>query len=334
MHFAGEFADSIDLSEEKRRQVRFAGLLHDSGHGPFSHASEVIAEKNGLSHEDLSCQVVDKLEDQIPVDTGEVKSMIRGKHELEIVAGDIDADRMDYLMRDAHSSGLEYGMIDHETIISSADLHNGELVFNERAVPALESLFTSRFHMIKTLYSHHAARIAEKMLQRSLEALLEERSIEEVMEMDDYTVHAELMNSGGVSEEIYSRISRRDFYKTALKWDEDEVDREGLKLMEKRIEEPKKLERKIAETADVQEHEVIVDPPKTPGIQDINVKIEKKGEIRELQEMSPVPKSLTDAEWRTVSLKVYTPENNREEVMEAAEKVLEKYRNALGDYMG
>jgi HD superfamily phosphohydrolase len=293
----------------------------------------VLAEKEGLSHEDLSCRVVDKLEDRIPADTDEIKSMIRGEHELEIVAGDIDADRMDYLMRDAHSSGLEYGMIDHETIIASAELHNGRLVFNERAIPALESLFTSRFHMIKTVYSHHAATIAEKMLQRSLERLLEYKSIEEIMAMDDYTAHAELMGSGGASEKIYSRISRRDFYKTALEWSEDEVEREGLKTMEKRIENPKKLEEKIAETAGVPAHEVILDPPKTPGIQDINVKIEKKREINDLQDISPVPDSLTDAEWRTVSLKVYTPEENKEEVREASEKVLEKYRNALGDYI-
>jgi HD superfamily phosphohydrolase len=333
MHLAGEFAESMNLSEEMRQKVRYAGLLHDSGHGPFSHASEVVAEKEGYSHEDLSCQVVDRLEDRIPVETSGIKEMIHGNHELEVVAGDIDADRIDYLMRDAHSSGLEYGMIDYETIISSAVLHDDRMAFEERSVPALESLFTSRFHMIKTLYSHHAARIAEKMLQRSLEALLEEKDVDKVMKMDDYTAHVELLNAENHASDIYSRIRDRRLFKTALDWSEDEISREGLKIMEKRIEEPRKLEEKIADEAGIQKHEVIVDPPKTPDIHDINVEIRSSDSVKDLQDVSPVPESLTDAEWRTVSMKVYTPEENCERVRKVSEKVLKNYRNALGDYI-
>ncbi|MFB6099691.1 MAG: HD domain-containing protein [Candidatus Nanohalobium sp.] len=332
MHFAGEFAESLELSEEMRQKVRYAGLLHDSGHGPFSHASEVVAKKKGYSHEDLSCKVIDELEDTIPVETGEIKQMIHGEHRLKVVAGDIDADRLDYLLRDAHSSGLEYGMIDHKTIISSAEKRNGEMVFDERAVPALESLFTSRFHMIKTLYSHHAATIAEKMLQRSLEALLEEKTVEEVMKMDDWAAHTELLNSETEAADIYSRIKDRNLYKTAVDWGEDKVTRNGLKVMEKRIEEPRKLEEKIAEEADVPAHEIIIDPPRTPRIHDINVKINSGESVKNLQEVSPIPESLKDAEWRTVSMKVYTPEEKVEGVREASEKVLKNYRNALEDY--
>lgn len=333
MHLAGRFAESMDLSEERRQQVRLAGLLHDSGHGPFSHASEIVAEKKGLSHEDLSCQVVDQLEDRVSADTSEIKEMIQGTHELSIVAGDIDADRLDYLMRDAHTSGLEYGMIDQDTIISSAELHEGQLVFDERSVQALESLFSSRFHMIKTLYTHHAATIAEKMLQRSLEALLEFHSIEEVMQMDDYSAHNQLLNADNQASEIYSSIKDRNLYKTALEWGVDEATQEGLQVIENRIEEPEKVEEKIAEQANVPPHKVILDPPKTPRIQDIDVKVKTGNQIKPLQEISPIPGSLKDAEWRTVSLKVYTPEENKEEVRKAAEKVLKKHRNALGDYM-
>lgn len=333
MHLAGKFAESTDLSSEMRKKVRYAGLLHDSGHGPFSHASEVVAEKKGYSHEDLSCQVVDKLEHKISVDVSEIKDMIRGQHELEIIAGDIDADRIDYLMRDAHFSGLEYGMIDYETLISSSEMNENQLVFKDRAVPALESLFTSRFHMIKTLYTHHAATIAEKMLQRSLEALLEKKDIEEIMKMDDYTAHVELLSAENHASSIYSRIKDRNLLKTVLEWTEDEVNREGLKLMEKRIKDPRKLERKIAEEVNIENHQVILDPPNTPKLNDINVQIKSGDSVKNLEDVSPVPNSLTDAEWRTVSMKVYAPEEHREEVKTASKSVLKNYRNALGDYI-
>ena len=70
MHTAGKFADSLGINGDRRKELRIAGLLHDSGHGPFSHASEVVAEKNGFSHEELSCKVVDSLEDEFSVEAG------------------------------------------------------------------------------------------------------------------------------------------------------------------------------------------------------------------------------------------------------------------------
>ncbi len=333
MHLTGEFAESLELNRAMRKKASYAALLHDSGHGPFSHASEIVAEKQGLSHEYFSCRILDELEDHIPVDTDEIKELIRGEHRLDFVAGDIDADRIDYLMRDAYSSGLEYGLIDYETIISSAELNEGEIVFDERTVPALESLFTSRFHMIKTLYSHHAAVIAEKMLQRSLEALLEQRKVEEIMRMDDYEAHSALLNSESQASEIYNGIKDRELYKTAVKWGENDVSRKGLKQIEKRIQEPKEIEKKIANEAGIQQHKVIVDRPQTPEIQDINVKIKSNSKVKNLEDISPVPSSLKDAEWRTVSLKVYTLERHIEEVKKASESVLKNYKNALEDYI-
>jgi HD superfamily phosphohydrolase len=333
MHFAGRLAESVDLSENQKKKVRYAGLLHDTGHGPFSHASEAVAEREGISHEDLSCEAVDSLEGFISVDVSEVKAMIRGEHDLSIVAGDIDADRLDYLLRDAHSSGLEYGLIDYETIISSAELHRGEVVFDERAVPALESLFTSRFHMIKTLYTHHTATIAEMMLQRSLEALLEDKEIDQIMKMDDYKAHNSLLNAENHAQKLYKRIKNRKLFKTALEWKEKDINKEALKLLEKRIENPRKLEKRIAEEAGIESHKVILDSPKTPQIQDISVKIKTETQVKQLQEISPIPHSLTKAEWRTVSMKVYTPEKHKEKVQKASKKVLKNYKNALQDYI-
>ena len=109
MSLAGRFADSLNLDEDKKQEIRTAGLLHDTGHGPFSHASENVAEKRDIDHEDISCNVVDQLSGKINSDTDRVKKIIKGELEIgQTVAGDIDADRIDYLMRDAHNSGLNH----------------------------------------------------------------------------------------------------------------------------------------------------------------------------------------------------------------------------------
>lgn len=335
MYLAGEFAESLDLDEERRKELRIAGLLHDSGHGPFSHASELVAEKEGISHEKLSCQVVDRLEDLYSADPRRIKKIIQGELEIgQVVAGDIDADRMDYLLRDAHSSGLEHGNIDISTVIRLAQIDSRRLVFDYKAVQALESLFTARFHMIKSLYKHHASQIAEKMLQRSLENWLEQKhSVGELMSMDDYQAHCRLQNSEGASRTLYRRITERRLYKRALVWDEDKVSRDALRSLENRIKDPRKVEKEIAETAGVEEEKVIIDPPKTPSISSIDVNVKKNGEVKSFSEMSPIPGSLKEAEWRTVAMKVYSPEEEREKVREASENILENYSNVLGRYL-
>lgn len=333
MHVAGRFAESLDLDEERTRELRIAGLLHDSGHGPFSHASEVVAEKKGFSHEDLSCEVVDELEDNFSADAGRVKKIIQGELEIgQVVAGDIDADRMDYLMRDSHASGLEHGEIDYNTIVRHAEIDSRRLVFSEKAVQALESLFTARFHMIKTLYNHHTSLIAEKMLQRSMENFIEDgNSTEDLMRYDDYKAHNKLMNSSS-SKKLYNRIKDRNLYKRALVWDTDDISREALKSLERRIKRPRELEKSIAEEAGVKPEEVIVHTPSTPGISDIDVKIKKKGEVENLKNLSPIIGTLEDAEWRNVALRVYSPEEKAEKVRKAAENNLESYTRVLEEY--
>ena len=100
MHLAGELADSLGISDSAYRTVRIAGLLHDIGHGPFSHASGDVAESFGRTHEERSCELIrDELADIIPeeVEIGRIEEYIHGDATVNIVAGEIDADRMDYL---------------------------------------------------------------------------------------------------------------------------------------------------------------------------------------------------------------------------------------------
>lgn len=325
MHLAGKFADSLELDDEKKREVRTAALLHDSGHGPFSHASEFVAERHGLGHEEISCRVAEELSERYSADASRVKKMIKGKLEIgQIVAGDIDADRIDYLMRDAHTSGLQHGQIESDTIIRLAEINSRRIVFDFKAVQALESLFTARFHMIKSLYNHHASQIAEKMLERALESYLQQgNKLEEMMSMDDYTAHTALLNSEGASRILYRRIKDRELYKRSLVVDEEKAGREALRNLESELEESE-MEREIAETAGINPRKVIVNKPRTPEMKDIGVKVKKSNEVKDFSEVSPIPKALNEAAWRNVYLNVYSPESEKERVSEAAEKVLEE----------
>ena len=334
MHLAGKFADSLDLYRERRKEVRIAALLHDTGHGPFSHSSETIAKEHGKSHEEYSCNVIEKLEDRYSCDPKRLKKMITGDLELgSVVAGDIDSDRMDYLMRDAHASGLEHGHIDYQTIIRCAEIDSRRLVFDQKAVDSLESLFTSRFHMLKTLYHHHAAVIAEKMLERSFRELLsQDHSIDQLMRMDDREAHSALMNSEGVSKEIYSRVDERRLFKRALVLGPDEIKREQIKTLSRRID-PEKVEREISEKAGVESWKVIVDPPEIPEIHDIDVKIKKGSDVEPLADNSPVPDALAEAEWRTADLRVYAPKECREKVEKAAGEVIKDYSSVLQGFI-
>jgi len=320
MHVAGEFAESLGLDKERKKELRLAGLLHDSGHGPFSHASETVAEKKGISHEDLSCKVIDRLEDRFEADSSRVKKIINGELEIgRVVAGDIDADRMDYLRRDAHSTGVNYGQIDAETIIRLAEIDSRRLVFDYKGVQALESMLTARFHMIKSVYLHKASVIAEKMLERALENYTEEKSVEDMMKLDDYTAHVELKNFDN-SNGLYSKASNRNLYKQALKLDSDKITRERLKKLSEKSE--KELETQIASETGLNKEQVIVDLPSIPGSRDLNVRVKKNKEIRKLSELSPIPNALREAEWNLVNLSIYTEKENVSKVRNAGEEVL------------
>lgn len=325
-HLTGKYADRLNLSKERRRELRTAALLHDTGHGPFSHASELMTEKKGVSHEDFSCEVADRLENLYSADRKRIHRIIRGELEIgSIVSGDIDADRMDYLIRDAHATGVEHGQIDADTIIRLAEIDSRRLVYDKKAITALESLLTSRFHMTKSVYKHHAVEIAEKMLQRSLESYLQEgNKLEKIMRMDDFAAHQNLLESDSASK-IFRKIRNRELYKRALSWDESSVSHSDLKTLEKSIRQPQKLETEIAERAKVAEHEVIVDPPETPDMNSIDIKVKKEGEIHEMSEVSPFPGMLETAEWQTVKMNVYCPKEIRSKVQSASEEVLSRF---------
>jgi len=221
------FADARDFAYQ-RRLLRAALLLHDIGHGPFSHACEAVL---GVRHELRTEQILALPEigarlDALDLDRREVLSLIVGGDAdegypilRELVRGpNLDADRMDYLLRDSYFTGVSNGSYDIEQLIVSLRTYdvNGrrELGVDGRGVVALESFVLARYMMFAVVYFHHTTRMFERVLQDWLRELWPDPrrldDIGEFLEWDDFRVVDSVR--GVTSDAALALRNRRTLY--------------------------------------------------------------------------------------------------------------------------
>lgn len=161
------------LTEYEKMVFRCAALLHDIGHGPYSHAFENVLE---TSHEDMTikmilqpCTHVNKLLSDYKDLASDVAGVIRheGKYPLIecFVSSQLDVDRMDYLSRDAYFTGATYGTIDMHRLLRSMKIVDNKLVCRASGVHSIESYLMSRYHMYFQVYYHPVARAYELVLE-------------------------------------------------------------------------------------------------------------------------------------------------------------------------
>jgi len=198
------FADAADAAYQ-RRLVRAALLLHDIGHGPFSHSCEAVL---GIAHEQRTKDLI-ALADVargiagLEVEPSDVLALIVGDPHgrypalRELVSGpNLDADRMDYLLRDAYFTGVATGRYDAEQLIASLRLveAGGKLAvgIDRRGVVALESFVAARYMMFASVYFHHTTRMFEHVLHEALRDIWPDPHaldpVEEFMRWDDFRV--------------------------------------------------------------------------------------------------------------------------------------------------
>jgi len=162
-----------DWPEEERLLCLCAALLHDVGHGPFSHSIETVF---GEHHEEWTCRIVQGdtevnrvLQSVDPSFPDRVASVICKTYPKEIVvslvSSQLDADRMDYLLRDAYCTGVNYGMFDLERILRVLRPYRGQIVVKESGMHAVEDYLMSRYQMYWQVYFHPVTRSSEIVLR-------------------------------------------------------------------------------------------------------------------------------------------------------------------------
>lgn len=318
------------LSDDERRLVVAAALLHDIGHGPFSHASEPLMEKFlHRTHDDIELIVEEQVGSLLRasgIDPDELCSVVKGKHALSgIIHGDLDVDRMDYLLRDAYYTGAPYGTVDAQRLIRHLIQTPEGTVLDENGVNAAESLLIARTLMRPSVYYHHVSRIGESMFQLAvLEHLLDapDAEAQKILTMDDPAcMHVLQTSEKPVARALAARLYERRLYKRALSVGSDQVNMVGFEDGAP-IEKCRAFANRIAELAGILPHEVLVDIPSIPSEMSLGVRVKNRNAIVDFEEFSPRVRTLNATrrdQWR---LGVYTLPGQQERVADAACEVL------------
>ncbi|ADC64364.1 metal dependent phosphohydrolase [Ferroglobus placidus DSM 10642] len=294
-------------------EVVAAALLHDIGHTPFSHSGEKVIERYARRrHEDVKGIIKENFEEILDKYGIDVKKVVK-KIKESPVSGDIDVDRMDYLVRDSYYTGVAYGVFDVQRLIEKMYFDGKRLVIEEGGIRAAESMLVSRFMMYSAVYYHHVCRIAKKMFEKALVWMIENDmlSIEELQKMDDYDVVALMRRSERFPKFVIQSLDRRDLFKRAVYVSLDKV---GVNL--KKVK-PWRAEQIIAEECGIDENFVIVDIPEERS-EEYGALVEMEGEVRRLDEVSKIVQTLKSLQSELLKFGVYTKKEYVDKVQKAA----------------
>lgn len=318
------------LAEDERRLIIAAALLHDIGHGPFSHASEPLMEEFlHRTHDEIDGIVEEQVGGLLRssgIDPGELCNVVIGKHPLSgIIHGDLDVDRMDYLLRDAYYTGAPYGTVDAQRLIRHLIRTPEGTVLDENGINAAESLLIARTLMRPAVYYHHVSRIGESMFQL---AMLEhinnspQDAVSSLLQADDATcLHTLMTSKQPVARDLAGSLYGRRLYKRALYASCDQVNTPVFHAGVS-IEKCREFAAEIARLAGILPQDVLVDIPPIPREISLGVRVKNRHAVVSLEEISPRARTLNETRREQWRLGVYTRPAYREKVAEAGIEVL------------
>lgn len=343
MHIASKLADKLDLNQDDKELVRISALLHDIGHGPFSHVSEGVLS---FPHEELTKYVIENtaIRDIIEkkFDITKIIEIINGEGKFgPIVSGELDADRMDYLLRDSHYTGVAYGIIDYERIISNLNL-NKHLSLDIKGVQAAEGALVSRYFMYPSVYQHHTTRIVNSMFRRGLKKLIDSGVINEndMYKYDDADIIGIFRNSEGYPKEIMKRLDNRNLFKRVKTIRLDNF-KNPEKLYKIENKELRKAEEEIAVDYDINKDYVILNIAEYPRFDEMKTEVSVDGKLYPLTEISNIIAALSKARFNIPDISLYVPEEEKskfkkfkmEHYLELPEIDKEKYHSIHYDQL-
>ncbi|MDH3361341.1 MAG: HD domain-containing protein [Nitrosopumilus sp.] len=347
MHIASQAGHALNekgiLQSDDIEILRLAGLLHDIGHGPFSHLFEEIIQEKKISHEDFGKEIIlnSEIGDNLSKNGFDKKLITKiafgdskFQYMNEIISGALSADMMDYLLRDGYFTGAEHAKIDHKRITQSLDVHKKKLALERSALYSFESMMHSRYQMFKAVYFHKTVRAAEVMLIEALRLADDEFgfttfNLNEFVKLTDEYVLSTIISSES-SKLKRSRQLAQDYQnRKLLKCVYERILTSQTNLKKTRTDE---LRNEISKKSKIDENEIFVDSSVTPSIPLAPSKNESKsiilithenGQQSSAKEMpiSEIPVVSTIFGFMNI-LRIYTNQNHRKKVEIAAKSIL------------
>ena len=343
LHLVRKFGEIRRLEEEDLKLLSAAAILHDLGHPPFSHTLEpLMIEHLKKNHVRVGCEIlmrgteIDEREskrlnswgvqrvaevlEKYRIDPREVCAVIKGKHVrpylAELMNSEVDLDQMDFLLRDAHFTGVALGMIDVDRLMRTLTIQRKRLVILNKGVEAVEGLLTARALMYTSVYFHPTVRAAELMLANAVErALHESDRLTSFNLMTDAELIEKLYEAGGYSREMIMRLKYRLLFKPAYEEKRKKLNEKEWNTWLKKFRtwhDLQELQNMIADKGGVPEGYVLLDVPITdlllsePRIGKVEIPVLIDGHRFRLSEVSPIASALKERATPRYLLRVLT----------------------------
>ena len=353
MYLAGKVMENPNVSrmvtDEEMDMTRIAGLMHDVGHGPFSHVFEQLLIKDlDKTHEDITSWIIEKgeLSDKIakmgykPEEVGKLavgKLHKSGKAFLDqIISSAVDVDKQDFIVRDTFHTGAEYGFIDVFRLIHALDVLGEDLAVEQGALSALEAFMIARIESFKSIYFHRVGRAAQIMLAMAMEKADEELGLtafktpEEYLVMDDYTVWAALKTCKA-SKSIIDDLEKRHMLKCAYERTFYEKDAMVSNIFGREVYR-RQMQSEIANEAGVETEAVMIDVPTVPSVpyhhavlmESMEIPVFSRSQVgkKTPYRLSDISKIIENLKGFINILRVYTNAADRIKVERATAKIL------------
>ena len=324
-HMASQAAEKLELDEDEKQTIACAALLHDIGHGPFSHTLEsILRETFNVNHVDLTEKLIlgkhtifepdekDFIEspsvfnilNKHGINQKEIINIIRGKthkkpYLSQLLNSSIDVDQLDYLIRDAYYTGVTYGMIDIERFIQTLTIENNILAVRKKGIGVVENILMARALMYSSVYFHKTVRIAELMLSKAIE-MIDNKEPLKFFKMTDGELINQLKRMTSFQHEIATRLKYRKLFKQAYATSQSNLDEESINSI-KRLDDinyKKKKEKELEETLGIPSGYVIIDVPylelhqAEPRIDHTGITIIDENGTKTIDEYSPIAKAI------------------------------------------
>ena len=354
LHLVRKFGESRGLEKEEILLLGAAALLHDVGHPPFSHTLEALMlEHLGKDHVEVGGEVIrgetSLLENEVPgveripeklrrwgMHPAEVASLIRGRHKkrylAELLGSEVDLDQMDFLLRDAHFTGVALGMIDVDRLLSTLVVHRNRLMILGKGIAAVEGMLTARALMYSSVYFHPTVRTAELMLANAVEwSLGEGKSPWELYAKTDGELLEELRRLGGYGREMVLRLKYRQLFKPAYEERRRKLEGKERRSLLKRFRgwgSLLELQDEIGGEAGIPKGYALLDVPlvdlflSEPRIGEVEIPVLLEGSRTRLSQLSSIAGALKEGATPRYLLRVLTLPKWRERVRRAALKIL------------